>query len=209
MADDHPLLRAGLKALVSAVDGFDLVGEAGDGAEAVRLAKELQPDVILMDLDMPVMGGLEATRTIAALEPPRPAVLVLTMDEADASLAEAVRAGAAGYLLKGSSPDDVVRGTEAVANGGSWFGPGVGERLGAALAGKTDTPVFPDLTPREREVLELLAEGASNSQIARQLGLAAKTVQNHVSNLLMKLGLTDRTAAALAARDAGFGRSSR
>lgn len=211
IADDHPLLRSGLRALLSSVEEVELVGEARTGQEALQLVTELGPDVVLMDLDMPVMGGTEATRAIAALPPPRPAVLVLTMDAGDEALAGAVQAGASGFLLKGADAEDVLRGLEAVARGESWFGAGVGERLGRALASRPGRGKagFEGLTPREIDVLELLATGASNGSIARELGLSTKTVQNHVSNLLTKLALPDRTAAALAGRDAGLGRSSR
>lgn len=209
VVDDHPVFRSGLRTLLATYPELEVVGEAADGAAAVLLGEQLRPDVVLMDLDMPGTGGLEATRRLRSLDAPAPRVLVLTMDPQDAALLAAVRAGANGYLLKGADADDVVRGISAVARGDAYFGAGAGERVLRVLADPSPPSPFPSLTDRELEVLALLAEGCSNALIARRLGLTAKTVQNYVSAVLTKLSVPDRTAAALLARDAGLGRTAR
>lgn len=204
IADDHPVFRSGLRTLLSTMPEVELVGEAADGAEAVALAAELSPDVVLMDLDMPVLSGVAATRQVRAQQPDPPRVLVLTMlADADAVLA-AVRAGASGYLLKGADADDVLRTLSAVARGDAVFGAGAAASALQAIREPDRPGPFPGLTDREHDVLRLLAGGHSNAAIARTLALSSKTVQNYVSAVLTKLQLPDRTAAALAARDAGL-----
>ncbi len=206
VADDHPLFREGLRAVVAAADGVELVGEAATGTEAVELARELQPDVVVMDLQLPELNGIEATRRIAE-ESPHVAVLVLTMFEDDDSVFAAMRAGARGYLLKGSDEVETLRAISAVAAGEAIFGPAIARRLVAFFASPDTGPpaAFPDLSSREREVLELLARGEANAAIARRLGLSQKTVRNHVSNVFTKLRVADRAQAMLRARQAGLG----
>ena len=206
IADDHPLFRQGLRSLIVDSPQTELVGVAADGAEAVRLALETQPDVILMDLRMPGMNGVEATRSLTAAVPGA-AVLVLTMVEEDASVFAAMRAGAKGYVLKGAGPDTLLRSILAVAEGDAVFGFGIADRLTRFFSATSAQAVpFPRLTVREREILELLATGAANHTIATRLGLSEKTVRNNVSNVFTKLQGADRAAAVARARDAGMGR---
>jgi DNA-binding NarL/FixJ family response regulator len=209
IADDHPFFRDGLQMLFDATPDTELAGEATNGDEAVKLAVELSPDVILMDLRMPGTGGVEATREILA-ENPETAVLVVTMVEEDDSVFAAMRAGARGYLLKGADKDETLAAIRAVARGEAVFGPGIAERLTGyfeAPTARTPTrPVFPELTEREREILDLVARGKNNEEIAKTLFLSLKTVRNYVSNIFTKLGVVDRTSAALRAREAGMGR---
>jgi DNA-binding NarL/FixJ family response regulator len=205
VADDHAVVREGLRALLSAVDGYELVGEAASGADAVRAAVTLRPDVVVMDIQMPGMTGIEATREIGRVAPDV-AVLMLTMFEDDESVFAAMRAGALGYVLKGAAPSDMIRAIAAVAAGEAIFGTGVARRALAYLtAPRTDTAAFPELTPREREVLGLIAGGLSNSAIASRLGLAANTVGNHISNIFAKLQVASRAEAIVRARTAGLG----
>jgi DNA-binding NarL/FixJ family response regulator len=209
LVDDHPVVRDGLKASLGSVDGFCVVGEAGSGQEALEVAIATHPDVVLMDLDMPGMGGQEAIRILTE-HLPDIAVLVLTMyDDIDLVLG-AIRAGARGYLLKGAPQADVVRSITAVARGDAVFGGSVADRLLHVVTapGATTSP-FPQLTTREHDVLELLADGYSNPAMARRLGLSSRTVANHVSSILAKLGLGDRAQAAVAGRRAGLGSTGR
>jgi DNA-binding NarL/FixJ family response regulator len=205
VADDHAVVRAGLQALLSAVDGHELVGEAATGAEAVRAAVTLNPDVLVMDIQMPGMSGIDATREIGRVAP-GVAVLMLTMFEDDESVFAAMRAGALGYVLKGASPTDMIRAIAAVAAGEAIFGTGVARRaLTYLTAPRPDTTAFPELTPREREVLGLIASGLGNAAIAERLGLAANTVSNHISNIFGKLQVASRAEAIVRARSAGLG----
>ena len=207
IADDHPLFRDGMRGLLATQPDVELTGEATTGEEAVRLTEELSPDVVLMDLKMPRLGGVEATRRILS-ENPRVRVLVVTMFEDDATVFTAMRAGARGYVLKDDDKDDVLGAIRAVGRGGAVFGPSVAARLANFFA--ADRPVvpreaFPALTDREREMLHFMAQGASNAEIARLLSLSPKTVANYVSNILHKLQVADRKEAALRAREAGLG----
>lgn len=204
VVDDHPVVRNGLRTLL-AVAGIVVSGEAGSGDEALTVVSAAQPDVVIMDLAMPGMSGIEATRRLVA-QTPHLAVLIVSMSSEDESVFAALRAGARGYVLKGSDPSDLVRAVESVARGDAVFGPGLADRVlsffarpsGAAL------PMFPELTDREREVLALLGQGLQNPEIGRRLGVRPKTVRNHVSNVLTKLSVADRTEAVLRAREAGL-----
>jgi DNA-binding NarL/FixJ family response regulator len=206
VADDHPLFREGLRALILDAAEVELVGVASDGDEAVDVALRERPDVVVMDLKMPGRSGVEATRTICRALP-SVAVLVLTMVDEDGSVFAAMRAGARGYVLKGAGPDEILRAILVVADGEAIFGPAVAARLTAfftAGAGPAATP-FPELTARERDILTLMATGAANATIAARLGLTEKTVRNNVSNVFAKLRVADRAAAVARARDAGLG----
>jgi DNA-binding NarL/FixJ family response regulator len=206
LADDHPAFREGLRAMLRTVPGVQIAGEAGTGADAVRLAAGVRPHLVVMDLHMPGMGGIEATRRITSTQPDV-AVLVLTMYEDDDSVFAAMRAGARGYLLKTAARDDVVRAVAAVTSGEAIFAPGVAERVIAYFAnneGRSESP-FPQLTEREREILHLIADGESNQAIARALHIAAKTVRNHTSSILSKLQLADRAQLIVKSREQGFG----
>ena len=208
IAEDHPLFREGMRGRLDRVADVAVVGEAASGDEAVELAHKLEPDVILMDIKMPGLNGIEATREIQQASP-QIGVLVLTMFEDDDSVFAAMRAGANGYLLKDSGGEGVVHAIRAVASGEAVFGPGVAERiLGFFSAPRAAAPqrAFPELTEREEEVLSLVAQGKSNQQIAGQLFVSLKTVRNHVSNILLKLQVADRAQAVIRARDAGMGR---
>jgi DNA-binding NarL/FixJ family response regulator len=202
IADDHPLYRDGLTAALAAA-GFDVVGEAADGRQAVALSLDLQPDVVIMDLDMPVMGGIEATRRIAHGRP-HVAILVLTMLADDDSVFAALRVGARGYLLKGAGQGEIVRAVQTVADGGAVFGASLARRVMDHFSGHQATEPFPELTDREREVLAMVAAGLNNSAIAAQLALAPKTVRNHISNIMTKLHVSDRAQAIIRARTAGL-----
>jgi DNA-binding NarL/FixJ family response regulator len=207
IADDHSLYREGVRKLLSVAQDIEIVGEATNGDEAVAQALALQPDVILMDLKMPGLNGIEATRRILYTSP-RIGVLVLTMFETDETVFAAMRAGARGYLLKDVDQEDVIRAVKAVSRGDAIFSPAIAERLihyFAALKPATADQAFPQLTDREREILHLIAQGHSNSTIAERLVLSIKTVQNHVSNIFSKLQVADRAQAIVRARDAGLG----
>jgi DNA-binding NarL/FixJ family response regulator len=206
IADDHPLFRDGMHGLLDSVEETEVVGEAASGEEAVALAREVRPDVILMDLNMPGMNGIAATREVLSGDP-NVGVLVVTMLEDDDSVFAAMRAGASGYVLKGAEQAEMLRAIRAVANGEAIFGPGVARRvMGLFSAPKPAAPqAFPELSEREREILELLAQGRSNPEIAGDLSLSLKTVQNHVSNIFRKLQVADRAQAVIRAREAGLG----
>jgi DNA-binding NarL/FixJ family response regulator len=204
VVDDHPVFRDGLAAVLRSLPDIELVGLAADAESAITAAAEGGVDVVLMDLNLPGISGVEATEQIVALPEP-PAVLVITMVEDDDTLVAALRAGARGYLLKGAGGDEVVDAVRTVAAGGAVFGPGVAERVltfSAATPGSGQQPAD-GLTGREQEVLDLIGQGASNAQIARRLDLSVKTVQNYVSRILEKLQLADRTQAALHASRGG------
>lgn len=205
VADDHAVVREGLRALLSAVEGYELVGTAATGAEAVRSAVTLQPDVEVMDIQMPDMSGIEATREIRRVAP-SVRVLMLTMFDDDESVFAAMRAGALGYVLKGAAPESMIRAIAVVASGEAIFGAGVaGRALRYFNAPRADRTAFPELTPREREVLTLIASGLSNAAIASRLGLATNTVGNHISNIFAKLQVASRAEAIVRARSAGLG----
>ncbi len=203
VADDHPLYRDGLVGLIETT-GMVVVGQASDGAEAVRLAAEFNPDVVVLDVSMPVLDGIEATRRIVAANP-EARVLILTMLE-DETVIEAVRAGARGYVVKSSSPSSTLAAIASVAAGDVTFSAALAPRLSELFAaGTRPRSPFNSLTPREHEVLELLARGWDNPRIATRLGIADKTVRNLVAAILIKLQVSDRVAAVEAARRAGLG----
>jgi DNA-binding NarL/FixJ family response regulator len=205
IADDHPLVRQGLKAALAPLEEVEVVGEATTGQEAIREAVLHRPDVVVMDLQMPDQNGIEATRELARAVPSA-AVLVLTMFDDDDWVFAAMRAGAKGYVLKGAEAQEISRAIMAVAAGEAIFGPAVATRVLAYFATPPATPApFPELTAREHEVLDLIAAGHTNRQIAEHLGLSAKTVANHISAIFAKLQVADRTQAILRARDAGLG----
>ncbi len=211
IAEDSEPFRRGLRALLAATPGMAVVGEAGDGAAAIVQARELQPDVVLMDLNMPGVNGIEATRRILDTSP-HIAVLVLTMHEDDESVFAAMRAGARGYLLKGARKAEILRAIQATADGEALFSPAIARRLMGYFASLQQAEArrapFPELTEREREVLDLVASGLNNSQIAARLGIADKTARNHIGNIFAKLQVADRAEAIIKARDAGMGGSS-
>lgn len=204
IADDHPMFRDGLRTVLSTASTLELVGEAGDGPQAVALAAELQPDVVVMDLNLPGMNGIEATRQVVEASP-HIGVLILTMFDDEDSVFSAMRAGARGYLLKGAGHDELVGAINAVVNGAVIFGPAIARRMQRFFAAPPVVTTFPELTPREHEVLELVARGCNNSEISRTLEVSPKTVRNHVSNLFTKLQVADRAQAIVRARSAGLG----
>lgn len=207
IADDHGLFREGLRALLGSLAGFLVVAEAATGGEAVTQAALTRPDVILTDIGMPDLSGVEATRRILA-ENPHIGILMVMMFDDDESVFTAMRAGARGYLLKGADQSELVRAITAVANGEALFSPGVaGELIRFFAVPRPDLPVnvFPDLTERERGVLNLIAQGKGNAAIARELDISGKTVRNHVSSVFSKLQVADRAQAILRAQRAGFG----
>ncbi|GAA4997128.1 response regulator transcription factor [Pseudonocardia tropica] len=207
VVDDHPTFRTGVRAVLAAGAGVAVVGEGESGEQALELVVHTDPDVVLMDLTMPGIGGLEATRRLVAAGS-RTAVVVLSMSGTDDSVFAALRSGARGYLLKEAPPEEILTAVRAAAAGQGFFGSGVAGRISAFFAGAAASSVrpFPDLSDREREVLALLADGAGNAAIAHRLVLSPKTVRNHVSNVLAKLQVADRAEAGARARQAGLGR---
>jgi DNA-binding NarL/FixJ family response regulator len=206
LVDDHPLVRSGLRALLASEPEMSVVGEAADGVEAISQALELEPDVILMDLHMAQINGIEATRQILRAQP-RIGVLALTMLEDDDTVFAAMRAGARGYLLKGADEVEVLRAIHAVAHGEAIFSPAIAGRLiqfFAAVHPVAPAHLFPELTDRERQILGMIAHGRSNAEIAEELTLSPKTVSNHVSNIFAKLQVVDRAQAVLRAQQAGI-----
>jgi DNA-binding NarL/FixJ family response regulator len=199
----------GLAAVLDQADSVDVIASVGDGQDLARVTAEHRPDVVVTDLSMPGLEGVDAIRLMLKNQPDL-AVLVLTMHEDDDHVFAALRAGARGYLVKGAGGEAIVRAVLAVASGDAVYGGGVAQRIVALFADEESTPAaraFPDLTPRERQILDLLAIGCRNHEIARRLAMSEKTVRNHVSRVLLKLQVPDRTAAALRAREAGLGRS--
>jgi DNA-binding NarL/FixJ family response regulator len=206
IADDHPLFRKGMRALLTATPGTEVVGEATTGQEAIELAAELQPDVILMDLQMPGINGIEATRQILHTSP-HIRILVVTLFEDDASIFTALRAGARGYILKDAKEEEMLRAIRAAGSGEAIFSPAIATRLMdffAAPRPAAPKEIFPTLTEREREILQLIARGRANNDIAKELALSSKTVGNYVSNIFSKLQVADRAQAIIRARDAGL-----
>ncbi|WP_225987040.1 response regulator transcription factor [Streptomyces spectabilis] len=209
LADDHPVVRGGLRALLGSIDGIRVVGEASGGRAAVRETLLHRPLVLVIDLEMPDLDGVSATREVLASAPDT-AVLVLTMFEDDESVFAAMRAGARGYILKGAAQDEIVRAVRCVAAGEAIFGPRIARRVAEWMARPRDAAArspFPELTARELEVLDLIAAGMANPAIARRLQLAPKTISNHVSAIFVKLQVADRATAIVRARDAGLGRA--
>lgn len=207
IADDHPLFLDGLRAMLASAPDVELVGEASTGEEAVALTAEVQPDLVVMDIQMPQGGGIEATRQIVQ-DSPHVRVLIVTMFEDDATVFSAMRAGARGYVLKGANYAEMLRAVQAVGHGEAIFSPRIAVRLVDFFSGLrlTTVPrVFPELSDREREILDLIARGHKNPEIAKRLYLSPKTVRNHVSNVLHKLQVVDRTEAIMRAREAGLG----
>ncbi len=205
IADDHPVFRKGLRALLASLPSTELIGEAINGEEAIELAEQLQPDVVLMDLQMPAGGGLPAIRQIVQTSP-HIRILVVTMFEDDDSVFAAMRGGARGYVLKDMNDEDIERAILAVGNGEAIFSPAIAQRMMNFFSARPDLPadIFPELTESERNVLRLMAQGISNEAIAHQLSLSTKTVRNYVSNIFSKLQVADRAQAIVKARDAGL-----
>ena len=208
VADDHQIVRDGLVSLLGALDGMEVVGTAADGREALHVVEETRPDVVVMDIQMPHLDGIEATRFITGNHP-EVRIVMLTMNEDDETVMSAIRAGASGYLLKGSGAAEVLRAVEAAAAGGMMFGASLAGRVATYLAGGGPAPAeqpFPELSDRERSVLDLLAAGRTNDQIARELYVSSKTVRNAVSSIYAKLHAAGRAEAIIKAREAGLGR---
>jgi DNA-binding NarL/FixJ family response regulator len=206
LADDQPLVRTGLRMILGAEEDLEIVGEAADGAEAVAVCAEVRPDVVLMDVRMPGMDGIDATRAVTAVDDP-PRVLVLTTFDLDDVVYEALRAGASGFLLKDAPEERLTTAIRVVADGGSLFAPSVTRRLIEEFAGRATPPAPPRLdalTPREHEVLVLVARGLSNAEIGRQLFVTENTVKTHVARVLTKLGLRDRVQAVVLAYESGL-----
>ncbi|MFB7733235.1 response regulator [Streptomyces sp. NPDC056112] len=204
IADDHPVVRRGMSALLTSLAGVDVVAEAATGEEALREAQLSRPDVVVMDIRMPAMDGVEATRRLTALLPDV-AVLVVTMYEDDETVLSALRAGARGYLLKGAQQEEILTTIRSVATGQFVIAPGVAARLLGQVGPPRPADPFPELTAREREILDRVARGHGNVRVAAELELAVKTVANHLSAIFAKLGVSGRTEAILLARERGLG----
>jgi len=209
VVDDHQIVREGLSSLLGALDGLTVVGTAADGRDAVHVVGETAPDVVVMDIQMPHLDGIEATRRITGRQPDV-RVVMLTMNEDDETVLSAIRAGASGYLLKGSGADEVQTAIRAAAAGGMVFGATLAARVASYFSGELPAQAapdpFPDLTDRERDVLRLLAAGRSNDAIAAELYVSNKTVRNAVSGIYTKLHAAGRAEAIITAREAGYGR---
>jgi len=206
IADDHTLFRSGLRALLALFPDIQVVGEASNGEETVTKALEIQPDIVLMDIQMPGINGIEATRQIVK-KSPKTGVIVVTMFEDDSSVFSAMRAGARGYILKDAGEEEVLRAIRGVASGEAIFGPAIARRL-VHFFSKPQVQsdlVFPELSEREREILDMIARGETNAEIVQQLVLSPNTVRNHISNIFSKLQVADRVEAILRAREAGLG----
>lgn len=208
IVDDHKLFREGIKALLTVTDDIEIVGEAEDGATALKKIRELEPDVVLMDINMPGLNGIRVTEQILA-QHPQTRIIMLTMLEDDASIFHAMRAGARGYLLKGAEPEEVLSVIRAVAEGQALFGPAIATRLMQYFKELSAKPsvsdsLFPELTDRELELLRLIAQGLNNQEIAQKLVLSPKTVRNHITNIFSKLQVADRAQAIVRAREAGL-----
>ncbi len=210
IADDHPLFRDGLRALLSSIPQTELVGEAANGEEVLRQAAKLRPDVILMDIQMPGLNGVDATRMILHTNP-NIGIIILTMFEDDDSVFAAMQAGARGYILKGADETEILRAIGAAVRGEALFGAPIAQRLMrffSAPSSSLPAQAFPELTEREHEILELMAQGLNNIEIAERLVISSKTVRNHTSNIFTKLQVTDRARAIVLAREAGLGQAS-
>nr|WP_263323670.1 response regulator transcription factor [Neobacillus sp. Marseille-Q6967] len=208
IVEDHPMFRDGLLRMLETAEDFEVVGEAATGEEAIQLADQLKPDIILMDINLPKISGIEATKQIVHKHP-ETGILVLTMYDDDSSVFAAIRAGARGYLLKEANRNEIVRAIQAVGEGEAIFSPAIARRMMYYFEAKTkqvQPAVFPQLTEREREVLDHIARGKNNADIASVLGLNQKTVRNHVSNILSKLHASDRAQVIIMAREAGLGK---
>jgi DNA-binding NarL/FixJ family response regulator len=209
VVDDHAVFRYGMRAMLANAKGFEVVGEAATGEEAVEKAAEMHPDIVLMDIQMSGMNGIEATRRILQSNPDV-SVVVVTMFGDDESVFLAMRVGARGYVLKGADAEEVMKVLRAVANGEAHFGPEIAKRLMSFFSASRPAPPseeFPELTAREVEILDLIARGMSNREIASRLYLSPKTIRNHVSNVFLKLQVADRAQAIVRAREAGLGRN--
>src|SRR5215208_2924418 len=208
IADDHYLFEYGLRTMLARVKGFEVVGEAASGEEAVQKAAEVLPDIVLMDIQMPKMNGIEATRRVVEHNPGI-GVVMLTMFGDDDSVFAAMRAGARGYVLKGADAEEVLKVVRAVDKGEVYFGPEIAKLILGFFSAPRATPpleAFPELTVREAEVLDLIAQGRGNTEITRRLYVSPKTVRNHISNIFTKLQVADRAHAIIRAREAGLGR---
>jgi DNA-binding NarL/FixJ family response regulator len=213
VVDDHTLFREGLRALFSAIPDIELVGETANGEASASLVEELQPDVVLMDIDMPEIGGVQAARAILNRNP-TVGVVMVTMLEDDASVFSSMRAGARGYVLKGAKPAELIQTIKAVAEGQALFSPAIAKRImrffaehGTKIRNSMPEDAFPELTPRELEVLRMVAQAKRNNEIAETLVISDKTVRNHITSIFSKLQVVDRAQAIIKARDAGLGKT--